>query len=112
MRISTPITPPPAKELMKLLRSELPAYSYSLYGLGKEKTIMVSKSTSVGAQISIRENEITIQGTLPPPVAYFVSFLGFTEFAFLLMFLLGLSAPSKIKELERELTIFLKKRYD
>lgn len=113
MRISTSKTLPSTKELIEILKQELPGpYSYKLFGLGREKTIMVTKSSSVGAQISIRENEITIQGTPPPPVAYFVSFLGWTELAFLLLFFIGLSTPSKLKELEKEIAIFLKNKYN
>lgn len=70
------------------------------------------KSSSVGAQISMRDNEITIQSTPPPPVAYFVSFLGWTEFAFLLLFFVGWSTTSKLKELEKELAVFLNHKYN
>jgi hypothetical protein len=71
----------------------------------------VSKSPSIGAQISIHENEITIQGTPPPPVAYFVSFMVWTELAILLPFFIGLSTMSKLKELEKEIAVFLKNKY-
>ena len=113
MRISTIKTLPSNAELISVLKQELPQnYYYKLFGLGKEKTILVTKSSSVGAQISIRENEITIQGTPPPPVAYFISFLGWTEFAFLLLFFVGWSTTSKLKELEKELAVFLKNKYN
>lgn len=112
MRISTLKKLPSTVELIGILKQELPQnYSYKLFGLGKEKTIIVTKSSSVGAQISIRGNEITIQGTPPPPVAYFVSFLGWTEFAALLLFFMGWSTRSKLIELEKELAIFLKNKY-
>ena len=112
MRISTQQPPPNTASLISILKQELPShYSCTLYGLGKDKSIIVSKSSSVGAQISIRDNEITIQGTPPPPVAYFVSFLGWTEFAFLLLAFVGLSTKSKLEEFEKELAIFLKKKY-
>jgi hypothetical protein len=113
MRISTLKTLPSSAELIGILKQELPGnYSYELYGLGKEKTILVTKSSSVGAQISLRGNEITIQGTPPPPLAYFVSFLGWNEFAVLLLFFMGWSTRSKLAELEKELAIFLKNKYN
>jgi hypothetical protein len=113
MRISTLKKLPTSAELISVLKQELPQnYSYKLFGLGKEKTVLVTKSSSVGAQISIHDNEITIQGTPPPPVAYFVSFLGWTEFAALLLFFVGWSTRSKLVELEKELAIFLKNKYN
>src|SRR5688500_19260249 len=113
MRISTLKKLPTSAELISVLKQELPQnYSYKLFGLGKEKTVLVTKSSSVGAQISIHDNEITIQGTPPPPVAYFVSFLGWTEFAALLLFFVGWSTRSELVELEKELAIFLKNKYN
>ncbi|WP_276371197.1 hypothetical protein [Chryseolinea sp. H1M3-3] len=112
MRISTKEIPPPTNDLIKILKQELPAaYSCELYGLGKNKSIIVSKSNSVGAQISIHENEITIQGAPPPPFAYFMPFMVWTELAILLPFFVGVSTVSKLKELEKEIAVFLKNKY-
>jgi len=113
MRISTSKKLPSTAELIGILKQELHQnYSYKLFGLGSEKTIIVTKSSSVGAQISVRGNEIMIQGTPPPPVAYFVSFLCWTEFAALLLFFMGWSTRSKLIELEKELAVFLNNKYN
>lgn len=111
MKISTSKNLPSATELIEILKQEFSgSHSYRLIGLGKDKTILVGASTFVGAQISIGENEITVQG-VPPclPAAYFVSFLAITEFAFFLIALM--STTSKLKLLEKDVAIFLKNRF-
>ena len=114
MKISTSKNLPSAAELITILKQEFSErYSYKLFGLGKDKTILVGESTFIGAQISIGENEMTIQGATPSlPAAYFVSFLGITEFAFLLLAFLGLSSDSKMRTLEKNIAIFLKAKFN
>lgn len=112
MKISTSKNLPSAAELITILKQEFSErYSYKLFGLGREKTILVGESTFIGAQISMGENEMTIQGAPPSlPAAYFVSFLGMTELAFLLLAFLG--SASKMKALEKDIAIFLKAKYN
>jgi hypothetical protein len=113
MRISAAKALPTTKQLIETLKQELPGnYTYKLFGLGENKTILVTESSSVAAQISIRDNEITVQGTPPPPLAYFVSFLGWTEFAFILLFFVNWSTRSKLKELEKKVALFLNGKYN
>lgn len=113
MKISTSKNLPSAAELIAILKQEFSErYSFKLFGLGKEKTILVGESTFIGAQISIGENEMTIQGATPSLPAAFISFLAITEFAFLLLAFLGLSSGSKMRTLEKKIAIFLKARYN
>lgn len=115
MNVQLATTPPATKELAAILKRELSdRYAYQLFGLGNSKSIIVRKSTFVGAQISISEKEITIQGMPPSIPAYFLSFLGLTEFAFIPLIFLGQlwSLPSQWKMLEKEIGAFLKRKYN
>jgi hypothetical protein len=113
MRISTTKTPPPAKDLMEILKREFSGrYSYTLFGLG-EKSVIVGKSTFVGAQISVKGNEITIQATPPSVWAGLLSFIGLTELGFVLIFFVVKywALPTDWKGLEKEIGLFLKHKY-
>jgi hypothetical protein len=114
MKIQTSKNLPAAAELIEILKQEFSdGYSYTLFGLGKHKTVLVGESTFIGAQISIGENEMTIQGAPPSlPAAYFVSFFAITEFAFFLFAWLGLSSGSKMRRLEKDLAVFLKNKFN
>jgi hypothetical protein len=113
MRIPTTKTPPPAAELLEILKHELSSqYSYKLFGVGDNKTIMVGKSTFVGAQISVNGNEIVIQSVPPSvPASSIFSIMAFTEFAFVLAFL-GWGLKTKWVKLEKELGTFLHHKYN
>ena len=112
MTISTIKPLPTTNELLEILKHELPDnYTCELYGLGREKSIIVSKSSSVAAQISVRGNEVTIQGTPPPPLAYFFSFVWWNEFVVLFLLFSGLSIKSRLKDFEKEVAVLLKGRY-
>ena len=109
MRIPTTKTLPAYEDLITLLRSEFSdKYDYELFGLADKKSILVGKSPFVGAQVSIAENEITIQGTPPSMLTgnflFFFSLVGVDT-------VLGLLYGSKLKKFERELAIFLKNRF-
>jgi hypothetical protein len=115
MQIATSKTLPSAQELVKVLKQEFSnQYSYKLFGLGK-KSIIIGKSTLVGAQISIRENEITIQATAPSLVGGILSAFGSTELAVFLLpvfFRKGLLLPSQRSEFEKEIGLFFKHKYN
>ncbi|MBT1705794.1 hypothetical protein [Chryseosolibacter indicus] len=114
MKLTTSKGLPSIAELKDILRQEFSSdYSYRLFGLGKEKTLIVGKSPLVGAQISIHENEVTIQPTPPTlPAAFFVSFVSMTEFVVLLLLFVGIKLKSPWKEFERDISKFLYKKYN
>lgn len=59
---------PSTEDLVGILRREFSnQYAYQLFGIGKEKSIIVKQSTFVGAQISKIENDITV-GSVPPSI--------------------------------------------
>ena len=106
---------PSPKELAQILQKEFSTqYSYKLFGLGKAKSLLVGKSTMVGAQISIRENEMIIQGTPPSVLGGLLSSVGITEVGFALIFLLGTpwGLSSQWKTLEKEIGLFLKQKFN
>jgi hypothetical protein len=112
-----PITKPAPspQELAQILQGEFsPQYSYKLFGLGKAKSLLVGKSIMVGAQISIRNNEITIQGSPPSIFGGLLSFLGITEIGLALIFFLGTpwALYAQWKSLEKELGLFLKQKFN
>lgn len=114
MQIIASKTLPSAQELVEVLKHELSShYSYKLFGLGK-KSIIVGKSSLIGAQISIREKEITIQATPPTVIGGMLASISSTELAvFLLPLFFGKSVllPSQRSEIEKEIGLFLKQKY-
>ncbi len=67
------ITPKPL-ELVKVLREEFSnQYSYKIFGLGSNKSIIVQKSALVGVQVTQSGNEIRVDGTFPSVAASFLS---------------------------------------
>jgi hypothetical protein len=113
MKVYASKTLPSTQELVRILNQEFSGrYSCRLFGLGKEKTIMVRASTFVGTQISIHGNEITVQGTPPSiPAGYILTFIGLTELVLVLVALLGLGSGSSFKKLEKEIAVFLYQQY-
>ena len=106
---------PTPHELAHMLQREFsPQYAYQLFGLGKVKSLLVGKSPMVGAQISIRENEITIQRSPPSILGGVWSFLGITELGFALIFFLRTpwTVHSQGKSLEKELGLFLRQKFN
>ncbi len=108
MKITTLKTPPATAELAAVLQKEFSGkYSFRVFGIGKEKSIIVGKSAFVGAQISTSENEITIEGVQPSIAAVL--------FSFFLQLFAGLAAPFTRKpwrNLEKELGLFLQHTYN
>jgi hypothetical protein len=115
MQIVTSKTLPSIPELVEVLKQEFSNdYSYKLFGVG-QKSIMVGKSALVGAQISIRENEMVIQATPPSIIGGIVAALGGTELGVFLLpifFRKGMLLPSQRSEVEKEIGIFLKQKYN
>jgi hypothetical protein len=107
--MNVPLTAPPpsTKELVAVLRQEFSEhYSYRLFGLGNAKSIIVRKSTFVGAQISINAHEIAIRATPPSILAGFLNFFRLTELGEIW------SLPPQWSALEREIGTFLKHKYN
>ncbi|MEQ9289364.1 MAG: hypothetical protein RIG77_20720 [Cyclobacteriaceae bacterium] len=74
MKIFTSKNIPPIKKMAEILKQEFSdKFSYELFGIGKEKSIIVEKSTFVGVQISRTKNEISIEGIHPSVPASFIS---------------------------------------
>lgn len=114
MQIATSKPLPSPAELVEILKREYaPHYSYKLFGLGK-KSIIVGKSTLVGAQISIRENQITIQATAPSLVGGIVSAFSSMELAVFLLpvfFRKGLPMLLQSNEFEKKIALFINHKY-
>jgi len=111
MKVSISKTAPSAKELTEVLKQEFSArYSYELFGLGEEKSIIVQKSAFVGAQISKRQNEFDILIT-PPSIAsgYLLAGVSFVPG---LDLVLGWALRPQFLKLEREIAGFLNQRYN
>ena len=114
MRIQVSKRLPPLKELVRIFKQEFSNHcSYVLFGVG-EKSILVGRSTLVGVQISVRENEVSITSSPPSLFAGILQTLGLTElviFLFPVFFREGLPLPSKYVELEKEIGTFLLRKY-
>lgn len=100
--------PPPNNELIEILKQEFSdQYTYKQFGIGKEKSIIVQKSTFVGAQISKTGNEFLIDGIYPSVIASLTALL-----LQVLANLYALFQPSPYRELEKEIAVFLKHKYE
>lgn len=100
-------------ELLEMLQKEFPSsYTFKLFGLGK-KTIMMRKSTFLGVQITIRENQISVIASPPSFWAGIFSGLAMTELGVLILPIALLSgvSPRKFRKLEKEVGLFVKERY-
>ena len=107
MKVIVSKPPPPNNELIKTLKQEFSdQYTYKLFGIGKEKSVIVQKSTFVGAQISKTGNEFSIDGIHPSVTASLTALL-----LQVLANLFILFQPSPFRELERKIAVFLKHKY-
>jgi hypothetical protein len=108
MKVVTSKSLPSTQELAVIIQTEFSGrYTCKLFGIGQHKTIMVRQSPFSGAQISLRANEITIQG-VPSPV---LAIMSLTELAAVLVFCLGWVLSAPWKKLEKEIAVFLHKKY-
>jgi hypothetical protein len=109
MRIIATRPVPAYAEMIELLKKEFSnSYGYQLFGLDGQKSILVGKSAFVGAQISVKDNEITIQASPPSVVTgnflFFFSLIGVDT-------VLGLLFSSQLKQIEIEVAAFLKRKF-
>jgi hypothetical protein len=115
MQITTTKPLPSMAELVEILKREFSShYSYKLFGLGR-KSMIIGKSILIGAQISIRDNQITIQATPPSVVGGILSVFASTELAVFvlpLFFLQGLPLFSQKSEFEKEIATYLNHKYN
>ena len=107
MKLITLKTPPATNDLIEVLKKEFSdRYTYQVFGLGSEKTIIVQKSFFIGAQISKRDKEFTIYGIQPT--------ISSTLIALALQVLANsyiLFSPSAYRKLEKEIGLFLRTKY-
>ncbi len=105
---------PSYADLLRFLENELPSgYTSKLFGLG-DKSIIVQKSTFLGVQLTVRENEISIIASAPSYVGGLLSGLAMTELAVVILpiFWLTGASPSGFRKLEKEVAILLKEKYN
>ena len=104
---------PSTGELAEVLKRELPShYSYEL--LLERESILVSKSTSVKAHISIHKNKILVGAFANSIFATLLVNLCTSELGLLLIPLFyykGSQLMSQSEEFEKELSLFLEYKY-
>lgn len=110
MRTLTIKKSPSTDELVEALQKGLPNdFSYALFGLGREKSIVIRKSFFVGAQVSKRGNDISIEGMSPSRASWLLAFLDMLISDRLVSAVFFGSAWEK---LEKEIAVILKREYD
>ena len=106
MIISTSRKTPQLEELTGILKEEFSnQYSYKIFGLGPEKSIIVQKSTMVGVQLTQRGKEIAVDGTFPSLAASFFSALISVAGIWLT------PTHSYWRGFENEMAVFLRRKY-
>ena len=116
MKISITGSLPPLAELVRVLNDAFgPDYSFRIFGVGKRKSIMARKSSFVGLQLSIVENQIDFQPTAPTMSGSALGFMMLTELAPLVMIPLLIISDffrkDPYKEMAKEIGLFLKHKY-
>lgn len=99
---------PSNEELIENFEQEFSSeYSYSLSGLGSDKSILIRKSKFMGAQISKSENGFSIQALMP------LSFLGWISSLILNIYASGAMVMwmSPYRKFEKRVALFLKNKY-
>ena len=110
MRIKFSKQLPSTSELAEVLKKRFSnPYSIKTFGLGK-KSILVGKSTLMGAEVSVLENEISIAYSPPSVFGGMLLTLGLTELAVLLF--PWYWNTSSYRELESEIGAFLTQRFN
>ncbi|MCF0052398.1 hypothetical protein LXM25_20180 [Dyadobacter sp. LJ53] len=96
---------PSSEEIARSLEQGFSSkYSYSFFGLGENKTVIVRKSEFVGAQISRSGNQITVHAQSPSVLLSFLDPLIGVN-------LMGSLFQSPLKKLEADLVAFLRNKY-
>ncbi|MDQ6481084.1 hypothetical protein [Dyadobacter sp. LHD-138] len=104
MKVFTIAQEPSTEEIAKTIEQHFSSkFSYSFFGVGKNRSVVVRKSEFVGAQISKSGNQITVHAMSPNLLLSFLDsfFMNVIYFAF----------HSPLKKLEADLVTFLKSRY-
>ncbi len=113
MKVSTTKLLPSSNELVGILNWEFSdRYTFDLFGLGAEKSIIVQKSTFIGVQISKRSNEISIEGVSPSTISRVILFADSLFFGLMGWAVQDLLFGVEWKKLEKEIGFFLKKKYN
>ena len=95
---------PSVEDIARMLKHEFSDNnSYSYFGIGENKSVVVRKSEFVGAQISRSGNRITVYAMSPN--------LLLSSIDILLSGLIGAVNYSSLIKLEKDLVIFLKSKY-
>lgn len=95
---------PSAEEIVLALRQEFSSkYSYSFFGVGENKTIIVKRSELIGAQISKSGDRITVHA-MPPNLLL-------SSLDAVLTGLVSAVSYSALIKLEKDLVVFLKGKY-
>ena len=103
MKISTEKKYPNTRELIRKLKNKFSnAYSFSLYGVGNNRSIIARKSIFIGVEISRKENEIQIDPIFPSFLLQLIGTLFFIDSS-----VIRYVFPSKLMKTERELGLFL-----
>lgn len=106
MKIFTIEQNPSTEDIARTLEQHFSSkYSYSLFGVGKSKSVIVRKSEFVGAQISKSGNQMTVHAQSPNIL------LSFLDPFLTGMNVIGSVFNSPLKKLETELVTFLKNKY-
>ena len=98
---------PNAQDLIRILEVEFSGqYSYKIFGLGSQPTVIVSKSWFSGAQITIQKDGINLEEVVPSvPLALLSSFF---------MYFIGFAVPfgSWKEKLSKRLGNFLSQKFN
>ena len=105
MTISTTKPIPSNPQLKDILKQEFSGgYTYKMFGLQDDNSILVGKSLFLGVQISKTDNEFMIQGTPPTLSGGILSFL---------LSIIGMGYfPSELRKLEKEVGSFLARKFN
>ncbi len=115
MRIELSKNLPTIKELSEALKLRFSnQYTIKTFGFGKS-SILIGKSTLVGAEISMNNNGISLASSPPSIFGGILMTLGMTELAIFLFpffFKDGMTVNSSYRELEKEIGTFLTHKFN
>ena len=107
MRIAFSKELPTIKELVEILKSRFPDTYTVKKGLD-HSSILIGKSTLIGAELSVHGNEVSLSSSPPSVFGGLLMTLGMTELAiFLFPFLFKEVSAGNYRELEQEIGTFL-----
>lgn len=110
MKVFTVQKSPSTQDLVEILKREFSdKYTYTLFGLDSKKSVIVRKPTFVGAQVYIKEIEVTVTGLQPSVTGNLFMFIDFLMFDTAIM---SLFFGSSCKKLEKEVAVFLKQKLE